>query len=268
MVILMNTKGKRFAEKTSKPKKNNKIVYNFIIFICLIVMGFSLYKIINWAIENNKNKSMLDELQSSITITHEEIVVDDHPIVKTNYDFTNLLQKNPRTVGWIYVPNTNIDYPIVQADNNEYYLDHSFDNSPNSAGWVFADYEYKPNVSKNAIIYGHNRKDWSMFGSLKSVFEDDWRNNIDNNYITFATLDGTNIYKIFSAFVVNDENANSYLQSDFSSDEQFKAYLNKLKKTSTYEFDTDIENAEEMVTLYTCYGMNNQRLLVFAAKVY
>lgn len=254
------------SKKTSLKKKNKKL-YNIIIFICICVIIYSLYNIVKWAIENKNNNELLSEVQNIAGITHEKIVINDQPIVKSNYDFTELLNRNPNTVGWVYVPNTKIDYPVVQAEDNSYYLNHSFNNTENSAGWIFADSSCDVKNSQNVVIYGHNRKDRSMFGSLRNVQDDEWLSNPSNHYITFANLDGTSIYKIFSVFVANDEHVNSYLETDFTSDEAFKAYLRKIKKTSYQQFDTDIENTENIITLYTCYGANNQRLLVFAAKV-
>ncbi|MBR2704920.1 MAG: class B sortase [Clostridia bacterium] len=276
---MSRSKGRRFADKRelefsgdntiqkTKTKKKCKAIYNVIILICLAVIIYSLYNIIVWAIENKKNNDLLADMQNIAGITHEEVVVDDLSLVKTNYDFAELLKRNPDTVGWVYVPNSKIDYPVVQSSDNDFYLNHSFDKSTNSAGWVFADSSCNARTSKNVIIYGHNRKDRSMFGSLKIVQDDEWLSNPQNHYITFANLDESGIYKIFSVFVVNDEHVNSYLETDFSSDEAFKAYLKKIKNSSYQQFDTDIENTESIITLYTCYGANNQRLLVFAAKV-
>lgn len=251
----------------SPTKKKSKIMYNLIVFICICVIVYSSYNIIMWAIENKKNNDILVDMQSVVGVTNEKITIDDKPFQKRIYDFTELLKRNSKTVGWVYVPNSKIDYPVVQAEDNDFYLTHSFDNSENSAGWIFADSSCNVLESQNVIIYGHNRKDLSMFGSLKKVYDDEWISNLENNYITFANLEGTGIYKIFSAFVVNDEHVNSYLETDFSSQESFEAYIKKIKSSSNQNFDTDIENTEKIITLYTCYGMNNQRLLVFAKKV-
>ena len=286
---MSRTKGKRFADKKSKKsveniekkenhssgkikqtnlKKKNRKLYNIIIFICICVIVYSLFNIVKWAIENKKNNELLSEVQNITHVTHEEVIINEQPVVKSNYDLTELLNRNPNTVGWVYVPNTKIDYPVVQADDNNYYLTHSFNNTENSAGWIFADSSCDVKKSQNVVIYGHNRKDRSMFGSLRNVQDDEWLSNPSNHYITFANLDDTGIYKIFSVFVVNDEHVNSYLETNFTSDEAFKTYLRKIKNTSYQQFDTDIENTEKIITLYTCYGANNQRLLVYAAKVF
>ena len=72
-----------------------------------------------------------------------------------------LLKENQETVSWITVNGTNINYPVVQHSDNEYYLNHSFDGSENSAGWIFLDYRNNiENTEKNTIIYGHSREKW------------------------------------------------------------------------------------------------------------
>jgi len=275
---MSRTKGKRFDPKKIKkskystkdttPKKKHKFIYTLIILVCLGVIAYSSYNIILWALENKRNNDLLNDIQSVTNITHEEVIIDNQPIVKTNYELGELLRRNSDTVGWVYVPNSKIDYPVVQKNDNEFYLTHSFNHSENSAGWIFADASCNVLTSKNVVIYGHNRKDGSMFGSLKNVHDANWISNQENHYITFANLEETGIYKIFSVFVANDEHVNSYLETDFSSDEAFRAYLEKIQKSSSQKFDVDLSNTEKIITLYTCYGMNNQRLLVFAAKVY
>ena len=87
-----------------------------------------------------------------------------------------------------------------------FYLKHSFDKSNNSAGWIFADYRNKfDGTDKNIIIYGHNMKDNSMFGRLKSVISEDWYNNEDNKYITLITENEIQIYEVFSVYQIEKE---------------------------------------------------------------
>lgn len=274
---MRKTKGKRYSKKEimenssnpsqKKEKRKTSPIYTIIILICVAVIIYSIYNIVLWAIENKRNNDLLKDVQSATTITREDVVIDEQPVVKISYDLTELIKRNSDTVGWVYMPNSRIDYPVVQASDNSFYLTHSFNKTENSAGWIFADYLCDVKNSKNVVIYGHNRKDASMFGSLKMVHDDDWLSNPANHYITFADLNGTGIYKIFSVFVANDDTVNSYLNVSFKSDEEFRNYLKKIQKTSSQKFDTNIENTERIITLYTCHGMNNQRLLVFAAKV-
>lgn len=263
-------KEEQVSNNTNNLNQSNKtrISFNLVSIICFIAIIFSLYKIICWFFENQNNTKILSNIQSQTQVTQEQISVDGEIVNKFNYDFTNLLATNKNTVGWIYVPNTNIDYPVVQHTDNDYYLTHSFDNTQNSAGWIFADYRNNcDNLDYNTVIYGHNRKDKSMFGSLKNVLNSDWYSNEENLYINFSTLTENHVYKVFSTFVCNDADVPSYINTSFSSPDEFNSYLQKLKNASSYNFNTDLENTEHIITLYTCYGLNDQRLLVCAKLI-
>lgn len=292
------TKGKRFADKQTsrelkkhskqqrqnlkeinssslnknepivKKHKTKNIILNIITLICIILIVFSSYQIIMWIVENKTTNAILEDIHSQVLITKEDITIDNVNVSKLNYDFKNLLETNKNTVGFINVPNTNINYPVVQYTDNDYYLTHSFDNSSNSAGWIFADYNNScDNSDSNIVIYGHNRKDKSMFGSLKNVLNSDWYSNEENLYINFSTLNETHVYKVFSTFICNDNNVNSYIKTSFSTNEEFKSYIEKLKDSSSHDFNTNLDDTSQIITLYTCYGLNNQRLLVCAKLV-
>ena len=82
-----------------------------------------------------------------------------------------------------------MEYPVVRSTNNSFYLNHSFDKSKNLAGWIFADYKNKfDNTDKNIVIYGHNMRDDSMFGSLKNILNSDWYDNEENTNIWFFSI--------------------------------------------------------------------------------
>ena len=105
-----------------------------------------------------------------------------------NVDFNELKNINENVVGWIQVNGTNINYPFVHTSNNDFYLTHSFDDSYNSAGWVFADSSNKlDGTDRNIVIYGHNRRDGGMFGTLKNILTDEWQSNSENLIIPFIT---------------------------------------------------------------------------------
>ena len=91
-------------------------------------------------------------------------------------DFDELLKINPDTRGWIYIHNTNVNYPFVQSQDNSYYLNHSFDKSYNNAGWVFLDYrnDLSDFNNKNTILYAHNMNNKTMFGTLINILSNDF----------------------------------------------------------------------------------------------
>ena len=98
-----------------------------------------------------------------------------------NVDFKKLLKQNSDTVGWIYINNTNVNYPIVQTVNNSFYLNHDFNKKSNVAGWIYLDYRADfTNFKKNTVIYGHGRTDKVMFGSLENTLKKSWYTNKNN----------------------------------------------------------------------------------------
>ena len=260
------------SQKEKKSKKNkskvNKVVINIIAFICIITIILSSIKIVIWVKDSKATNKLLSDIQNKAIVNTEQVTIGDESVTKLHYDFSELLITNPHTVGWINVSNTNINYPVVQYSDNDFYLDHSFDNSNNAAGWIFADYKCDMNnLGYNTIIYGHNRKDKTMFGSLKNALETDWLSNKNNHYLNYSTLTENHIYEIFSVFVCHDKDVGAYTRSNFANDSDFATYLNKLKNMSSYNFDTDISQTNKIITLYTCYGLNNQRLLVCAKLI-
>ena len=161
---------------------------------------------------------------------------------------------------------TNVNYPFVQTNNNEYYLTHSFDKSYNNAGWIFLDYRNNINtLDKNNILYAHGRLDGTMFGSLKNVFENSWYENADNHIIRISTENQNTSWQIFSIYRIPA--TNDYLQINFNSDNEFKEFVNKLQNRSKYKFDTTVENSDKIITLSTCYNNNSKERLVIHAKL-
>ena len=125
-----------------------------------------------------KGERIIFDLPSSqnIVIKKVEDTEDEKEVVEQyQIDFKLLKEQNNETVGYIKVNNTNIDYVVVQHNDNSYYLKHNFEKSWNNAGWIFADYHNKlDETDKNIVIFGHNTRDNSMFGTLKSTLNEDW----------------------------------------------------------------------------------------------
>ena len=187
-----------------------------------------------------------------------------------NIDFNKLINKNPDTIGWIKVLGTDINYPVVQTNNNDFYLTHSFDKSYNKAGWIFEDYINKNlknnELDKNTIIYGHNRQNNSMFGTLSNVFKEEWLSNKENYYINFSTLNNNMVWEVFSTYTIEKEEY--YIQSNFSSDEEYISFLNTIKNRSTYKYDVNISKEDKILTLSTCTNVGEGRTVLHAKLIY
>lgn len=259
-------------------KKTNKVIL-VIRIISLIIIIYCVVYIVLWYLDNKQNAGILEQLtdESIVDTIIIELPKENNDQVNasneeektqiTTYvlDFKNLLSKNNTTVGWINVPNTSINYPVVHANDNSFYLNHSFDKSKNSAGWIFADYRNKfDGTDKNIIIYGHNRVDTSMFATLKNTQKSNWYNNPSNRYITFTTPNETIIYEVFSVYTIKSETY--YLQTQFSNDKSYTDFLNTLKSRSIHDFGVNLNKDDSIITLSTCDATGKGRVILHARK--
>lgn len=253
-----------------KIKKGNLLI-GFIQVISIIIIIISLYYIYLWYIDNKKTENIINEIYENANVSSDNISVDnDLKIEVENIDFNKLINKNPDTMGWIKVLGTDINYPVVQTNNNDFYLTHSFDKSYNKAGWIFADYINKNlknnELDKNTIIYGHNRQNNSMFGTLSNVFKEEWLSNKENHYINFSTLNNNMVWEVFSTYTIEKEEY--YIQSNFSSDEEYISFLNTIKNRSTYKYDVNISKEDKILTLSTCTNVGEGRTVLHAKLIY
>lgn len=250
----MGRKEKRKANKT-------KVIINIIQLIFMVVLIYSLIHIFLWYKSNKANKQVMQELSQTIEIVKEDGENDK----KYKINFEELKNKNSDTVAWLKVENTNIEFPVVKSNDNSYYLTHNFNKKNNSAGWIFADYKNKLNgKDKNIVIYGHNMRDNSMFGSLKNVIKEKWYNNENNKYITLATENEYSIYEVFSVYQIEKEDY--YIKTDFNSDKEFEEFLQKVKERSIKDFNIDISKENSILTLSTCANNNKYRVVLHAVK--
>ena len=249
-------------EKTEYMHIEINIWYLLIIIIgilCAIYIGI-------WIKSNNENKKILEEISiASVTLSDEQII-DNKKIEKYNVDFNALKSKNKDTVGWLKVKGTNIEYPVVQYSNNSYYIDHNYENKYNCAGWIFVDYRNKLDGSdKNTVIYGHNIKDGSMFGTLKNILKSEWQENEENRYIIFETENESQVYNVFSVYTVEAEEY--YLKTNFFNETEFTDFINTIKQRSIKDFDVEVTSDDTILTLSTCADNNKYRVVLHAKKI-
>lgn len=179
------------------------------------------------------------------------------------YDFDKLKEINTDIVGYIEVDNTNISYPVVKSSDNSYYLNHSYKKEKNNIGSIFLDYRNDlDNLSKNNIIYGHGRLDNTMFGSLDNLLEDNWLNNEKNYYIRVTTPSNKMIFKVFSVYAIEKESY--YIKTYFSNNKYFKKFLETVMKRSIFNFGTNVNTGDKILTLSTCKDNFGKRIVVHA----
>lgn len=250
-------KGKRYNNN----KHYKKIILTIIFWIFIVIMLISGIKIFKWAKENKESNEIINEVKNTISIDDN---IDN--VEKYNVNFEKLKQTNSDTIAWIKVNGTNIEYPIVKTTNNDFYMTHTFDKKNNSAGWVFMDYENKfDGTDNNLVIYAHNRRDGSMFGTLKNILTEEWQSNIDNFKISFITETEKSEYQVFSVYTIESEDY--YITTNFETDNKFEKFIDTIKSRSIKDFDVNISTEDHILTLSTCANNNKYRVVLHAVKV-
>lgn len=216
-----------------KNKKYKKAILNLILYIILLsILIYSGIKIFKWYKDKTNNNKIAEQIKSTVIVEEE------------NGD----------------------EYPVVKGTNNSFYLNHCFDKSNNSAGWIFADYRNKfDNTEKNIVIYGHNMRDGSMFGSMLNILNAKWYENEENTNITLYTENEKCMYKVFSVYKI--ENEDYYIKTEFKNDNEFEDFIKTLKKRSIKDFNVDVSKDDNILTLSTCANNNKYRVVLHAKKV-
>ncbi|MDD4774841.1 MAG: class B sortase [Eubacteriales bacterium] len=167
--------------------------------------------------------------------------------VKLNY----LQVKNEDLYGWITIPNTNIDYPMVQGKDNDYYLDHAFNGEYLPAGSIFVDYHCNKSIMKNhnTVIYGHNMTNGLMFNHVTKYLDTKFFN--ENPYVEISTSEGIYTYEVFAIY--QTDMYYSYIQTQFTSHAQFVDFAYEMKANSLYEREgMEFSDTDRIITLSTC----------------
>ena len=254
--------------KKYRRNKNFTIVYKkYILFIFFsIALFISLFYLINWHVENQKNSKLIQTVEQYINTNSSSVEPDTYNGF-LSIDFDGLKSINNSCFGWIVINNTDISYPIVKYTNNEYYLNHSFDQSRNSAGWIYADYRnFCDGFDKNLIIYGHNRRDGTMFSPINEIcLNEEWYKNEENQIIKLYTETETFFYQIISIYTIKPENY--YTTTSFLSDSVYEDFINKIKSRSLYNFRIETSSSDHILTLSTCSNNNSKRTVIHAKKI-
>ncbi len=268
------------TQSIDKTKTKISKWHKILAIVCLIIIIFSLYTIFKWSFDNYKIRQINKEINKNIKINKnsEEGELVNPPNDKNNnyyyyikfpfyeINYSSFLSQNKDMVAFIYIKNTNINYPVVQANDNTYYLNHSFDKKENEAGWIFMDYRNNiKNLSDNTTIYGHARLDGTMFGSLRKVLSSTWQNDLDNYVIYLSTLKESMIFQIFSIYTIKSESY--YITPNFSSNNKKQIWLDTMKRRNIAPIDTDVNTNDKILTLSTCQNNKGGRIVIHAKLI-
>ncbi|MCD8021624.1 MAG: class B sortase, partial [Lachnospiraceae bacterium] len=206
--------------------------------------------------ENDEMQSLSGREVKTVEIGDEEVTL---PVMTNPIDFESLKEVNSDIVGWLKIRALDLSYPVVQGEDNDYYLHRSFEQEDLFAGCLFVNFEYESDFTdQNTIIYGHNMKNGSMFGTLKNLRDEETYNT--SKYFWIFTEDIIYLYRIISARVV-DKVGQTY-QIVFT-EEEFEEFLNTAMENSEVDnSDVSVSTDDKIVTLSTCTGDSSTRFVV------
>ena len=247
-----------------KKKKQQNILFRILFLLALAVFLYAAVRLILYGITYWKGSHEYKGLQKYVSEQpKDEISTEENG--EFTVDFSGLKELNPDCIGWIRFENIDISYPIMQGEDNEYYLKHTFEGQAVTAASIFMDANNHADFSdQNTFIYGHNMKNGSMFGKLKQMYESEKYK--DSKYLWICTPNGKYRYEIFS---MQYAKVGSDVYTLFSAhDEQFEAYVKKMAKQSKVDMKAlGLGKDDYVVTLSTCTYDESVRFVVQARWV-
>lgn len=261
-----------------------KVSLGAVILVIIFMIGINYYK--NYVdeqhylgIENNlkeiikvNQKKTEEENPLDVIEPGDEDLTTTTTTTTTVYDiqyekvFSTLQEINKDTIGWLTVNNTRIDYPVVQAKDNDYYLRRDYYQNKNRHGWIFMDYRNNPDeLNENTIIYGHNLANQTMFGTLRYALNSYWYKKSANQIITFNTPNENMKFQIFSIYTI--PTTNDYLDITFPTTDAYQSYIDLVKGRSIYDFNIEVATDDKILTLSTCANGNDKRLVIHAKLI-
>lgn len=260
-------------KRQERKRKLTIFVLSILATACMVYVGIYYYQYE----KNGMDYSNLAQLKKDVDITDPEqsytVTIEekkDTPPILAKYE--NLYKKNKKLIGWLKIDDTNIDYPVMQTVNNEYYLDHNFNQEYDKNGSIFLDKDCNaafPNT--NMILYGHHMKSGKMFGNLNYYSKESYYK--EHPRIHFDTIYEEGIYDIMFVFrsrIYNeDEVVFKYYQFiDVNSEDEFYSAMDEMARISLYDTGVRADYGDKLITLSTCdNSAQDGRFVVVAKKV-
>lgn len=239
-----------------------KCIINFIWWIIVfIALGVLIYAGIMLYNSYNEYKEVDDTNDEIISIYTKNTSQDDTSTEDFSIEWESLLSVNSEIIAWIRIPDTNINYPVIQSNDNNKYLRHNIYGEYSYGGCIFVDSAIvSPFDTMNTIVYGHNLNNGSMFSELKKYKDNEYAINhsIINIYLRYGTLKK---YKVFSFSKVNENNYDIY-NTDV---EDIGAYYNQISQYNQLTVEENIDTSKPVLTLSTCTNKNKQERYVVQA---
>ncbi len=262
----------------SRKEKIRKIVYDTAL-IAIICCCFAFGDLFVERQQQLKQKEEInniiietDDLDENQYVEAWQEVLTKYPTINfpldMNLKYSYLYAVNQDLVGWVKIPNTNLDVQVVQASDNDYYLKRDFYGKTSRYGCPYLDFKNDPQyLDDNIVIYGHHMTDGLMFSNLdKYKTLEGYK---ESPIIEYSTLYETYYFKIFAAFISNsklvDDNGQyfNFIVTDFSTDEKFNGFIDEVEKRSIFKTGVNVQPDDKIITLVTCsYEFDSARLVV------
>lgn len=233
---------------------------SIVTYIIFLIFSFSLLEIIDLKHEQMKHVQMMEQVRQ--LKVQEEVPLEE----KEGSKFDSLIEINPDFVGWIKIENTQIDYPVVQGEDNEYYLSKNFQKQDAKSGSIFMDYRNELTSDKHIILYGHRMKDGTMFGELSNFLNVDFFLSSPSIYL--ETPEKNYRFEVFSTYLTTTDFF--YIQTDFTDDNEYLSFLQTIYDKSVYKREVEMTSDMKILTLSTCdFAINpvKGRLVVHARMI-
>lgn len=247
-------------------KVNNKITL-LIYFVLVSLIIISIIYIIR---EFYWKKEAVEETKIVDTIEVDESKVTKES-TKRMIQVKSLQQENSEVVGFLEIENTNISYPVVQGNDNEYYMTHNYKKEKSKNGAIFLDKDYDWNIpSNNYLIYGHNLNNGTMFQELLKYANESYYK--EHPTISFTTADEEGVYDIISIFrskvyYTSDNVFKYYFFINPKTKEEYNDYIKNIKEISLYNIEQTSDYGAQLITLSTCsYHVKDGRFVIVGAK--
>lgn len=248
-----------------------KIVLIFII----IIAGSYIFYFVGQIAEAKQESNLLNTIEvnkTDVTIVEIENNEDTPEITERMLQVQELQKENQDIVGWIEIPDTNINYPVLQGTDNEYYINHNYKHEKTSKGSIFLNKDYNwETLSCNLLIYGHNMKNGEMFQDLLNYSSKTYYQ--EHPIIRFTTANEDAEYEIMSAFksrvyYKSEENVFRYYNFlDAETEEEYNNFVTNAKTSSLYDTGISAQYKDPLITLITCsYHVQDGRFVVIGRK--
>lgn len=253
-----------------KGKHASKSIKRYLQIICVIIFFICVGIIIYHNKNANKEKQEYKEILNDIKIDETQITEEK---TERMLQVEELQKENNEIIGWIEIEGTNINYPVLQGADNQYYMIHTYQKEYSKNGSIFLDKSYNWELpSSNLLIYGHNNRNGTMFEDLVKYKEESFYK--EHPVIRFTTVSEDCEYEIIAAFLSrvyykDEKNVFRYYYFiNAENEEEYNDYIQNCKKASLYDTGKTAEYGEQLLTLSTCeYSQTDGRFAVVAKKI-